>query len=192
MPKGATVTMKDLSAYLDGPFREIDGWCDPWLWQVLAPLRAAQEAHATEVVRLEARVRAARAAGRAAAPDPVGRRRLARAAPPAAPPSREGWRPSRDSSPQLSPARRRSGTRGRTTRLVQCGASPRAPLCVLSQAGRRPPPAPVRRPPAPAAPQAERAPARARRFAAAPPRHAPADEVERNGRNCGDTLLQTK
>lgn len=38
------MTMQDVSAYLDGPFREIDGWCDPWLWQVLAPLRAAQEA----------------------------------------------------------------------------------------------------------------------------------------------------
>ena len=56
MPKGATVTMKDLSAYLDGPFREIDGWCDPWLWQVLTPLQAAQQAW-TQAARPAARPR---------------------------------------------------------------------------------------------------------------------------------------
>jgi len=36
--------MQDVNAYLNGPFDTIDGWCDPFLWQVLAPLHDAQEA----------------------------------------------------------------------------------------------------------------------------------------------------
>ncbi len=38
------MSIQDVADYLSGPFTEIDGWCDPYLWQVLAPLHEAQEA----------------------------------------------------------------------------------------------------------------------------------------------------
>ena len=38
------MTIKDVRDYLDGPFEEIEGWCDPYLWQAVIPLHAAQRA----------------------------------------------------------------------------------------------------------------------------------------------------
>ena len=38
------MTMQDIRDYLEGPFEEIEGWCDPYLWQAVMPLHEAQQA----------------------------------------------------------------------------------------------------------------------------------------------------
>ncbi|MEM9224718.1 MAG: hypothetical protein AAGB11_20300, partial [Pseudomonadota bacterium] len=35
------MSSEDVAAYLDGPFKEIGGWCNPFLWQAIEPLHGA-------------------------------------------------------------------------------------------------------------------------------------------------------
>ncbi len=38
------MSIADVSDYLAGPFQQIEGWCDPFLWQAIEPIHVAQEA----------------------------------------------------------------------------------------------------------------------------------------------------